>query len=76
MLDFVIGYAQATRGAESLCLERASSRRIQFLPLRQRDLLIGVYQQDSSSKPPPAPLILTLHAARSDEYPARAVRRA
>ena len=30
----------------------------QFLPLRQSDLLTGVYQQDSSSKPPPAPLIL------------------
>ena len=76
MLDFVIGYAPATRGAESLCLERARSRRIQFLPLRQSDLLTGVYQQDSSSKPPPAPLAFTPHVARNDEPPAREVRRA
>ena len=76
MLEVVIGYALGLPGAESLCRERASSRRIQFLPHRQRELLTGVYQQDASSKPPPAPLILTPHADGNDEPPARKVRRA
>ncbi len=69
MLAVVIGYAPGLPRAESPCLERARSRRIQFLPQRQRELLTGVYQQDSSSKPPPAPLIFPRHAARHDERP-------
>jgi hypothetical protein len=41
------------RRARSPCLECASSRRIQFLPLRHR-VLTGVYQQDSPSMLPQA----------------------
>lgn len=39
-------YAVRRRQAESVRLEGGSSRRIHFVPLRRREALTGVYQQD------------------------------
>jgi len=47
MESILVGrYAVRRSLAEPACLEGGSSRRIHFVPLRCREALTGVYQQD------------------------------